>query len=89
MLTQELKVCWARILVTSVQCRRQEIRSASKCGFFLFEGENLVCERIYFDTFSMIKQLIKGFDLKSPAGIYRSYKNIASLTTNLKDLIKG
>lgn len=41
MLTQELKVCWARILVTSVQCRRQEIRSASKCGFFLFEGENL------------------------------------------------
>lgn len=58
------------------------------CAFFLFEGENLVCERIYFDTFSMVKQILKGFDFKSPAGIYRCYKTIAGLITNLKDLSK-
>jgi predicted ester cyclase len=58
------------------------------CAFFLFEGETLVCERIYFDTLSIVKQLLKGFDLKSPSGIYRGYKTVTGLLANLKDLSK-
>jgi steroid delta-isomerase-like uncharacterized protein len=29
-------------------------------AFFIFEGETLVCERIYFDTMTMLKQLLVG-----------------------------
>jgi predicted ester cyclase len=36
-------------------------------GYFIFdEAENLVCERIYFDSLSLLKQLIGGLDLKRP-----------------------
>ncbi|ADO72040.1 ester cyclase [Stigmatella aurantiaca] len=36
-------------------------------AFFIFdETETLVCERVYFDTLSMLKQLIGGLDLKNP-----------------------
>lgn len=36
-------------------------------AFFIFEGEVLVCERIYFDVLSMIKQLLGGLDFKKPS----------------------
>ena len=29
-------------------------------AFFLFEGEGIVCERVYFDTRSMLRQLLAG-----------------------------
>ena len=29
-------------------------------AFFIFEGERLVCERIYFDSLTMLKQLLVG-----------------------------
>lgn len=29
-------------------------------AYFIFEGERLVCERIYFDVLSMLKQLLAG-----------------------------
>jgi steroid delta-isomerase-like uncharacterized protein len=29
-------------------------------ALFIFEGERLVCERVYFDTLTMIKQLLAG-----------------------------
>lgn len=29
-------------------------------AYFIFEGDRLVCERIYFDTLSILKQLLKG-----------------------------
>ncbi|NMN95478.1 ester cyclase [Antrihabitans stalactiti] len=36
-------------------------------AYFIFdENENLVCERIYFDTLTMLKQLIRGIDAKKP-----------------------
>ncbi|MEU6076331.1 ester cyclase [Micromonospora sp. NPDC047074] len=36
-------------------------------AYFLFdEQENLVCERIYFDTLTMLKQLLGGLDLRNP-----------------------
>ncbi|OBJ62334.1 ester cyclase [Mycobacterium sp. 1423905.2] len=37
-------------------------------AFFVFDDvETLVCERIYFDTLTMIKQLLGGLDLKKPS----------------------
>jgi steroid delta-isomerase-like uncharacterized protein len=36
-------------------------------AFFIFdENEQLVCERVYFDSLSLVKQLIGGLDLKRP-----------------------
>lgn len=36
-------------------------------AFFIFDvNEHLVCERIYFDTLSMLKQLIGGLDMRRP-----------------------
>jgi predicted ester cyclase len=36
-------------------------------ALFIFEGDVLVCERIYFDTLTMLKQLLAGLDFKKPA----------------------
>ncbi len=37
-------------------------------AYFVFDdAETLVCERIYFDTLTMIKQLLGGLDMKKPA----------------------
>lgn len=35
-------------------------------AFFIFDGEMLVCERVYFDLLTMLKQLIGGLDFKKP-----------------------
>ncbi|MDI5965906.1 ester cyclase [Streptantibioticus silvisoli] len=36
-------------------------------AYFIFdEHENLVCERVYFDSLSMLKQLLGGINLKNP-----------------------
>ncbi|NJQ06076.1 ester cyclase [Streptomyces lonarensis] len=36
-------------------------------AYFLFdEAENLVCERVYFDTLSMLRQLIGGLNMRNP-----------------------
>ncbi|NLU71502.1 ester cyclase [Streptomyces sp. HNM0575] len=36
-------------------------------AYFIFDaGENLVCERVYFDSLTMLKQLIGGIDRKNP-----------------------
>jgi predicted ester cyclase len=37
-------------------------------AYFIFDDtETLVCERIYFDTLTMIKQLLGGLDVRKPA----------------------
>jgi predicted ester cyclase len=35
-------------------------------AFFVFEGETLVCERIYFDVLTIFKQLLGGLNFKKP-----------------------
>lgn len=39
-------------------------------AFFLFEGEKLVCERVYFDVLTMLKQLLRGVSLKKPSSLW-------------------
>ncbi len=48
-------------------------------AFFIFEGETLVCERIYFDVLSLLRQLLGGFNLKKPTDLYRFGKTIAAV----------
>jgi steroid delta-isomerase-like uncharacterized protein len=33
------------------------------CAHFIFEGERLVCERVYFDALTLVKQLLAGLGL--------------------------
>jgi steroid delta-isomerase-like uncharacterized protein len=41
----------------------------SRCtAFFLFEGERLVCERVYFDQLSIMQQLGLAHEMTSAAG---------------------
>ena len=40
-------------------------------AYFIFEGDTLVCERIYFDTLTMLRQLIGGVDWKRPSDVKR------------------
>jgi predicted ester cyclase len=52
------------------------------CVYFLFdEEENLVCERVYFDSLTMLKQLIGGLNLRNP-------KNWLLLARCLRGLVK-
>ena len=38
-------------------------------AFFIFEGERLVCERVYFDSLSMLRQLLRGVSLRKPSSL--------------------
>nr|BDT32853.1 ester cyclase [Myxococcus sp. MH1] len=53
-------------------------------GFFIFDAsETLVCERVYFDTLSMLKQLLGGLDMRSPKNwllAVRCFKGLLSMT---------
>ncbi|MEU9805891.1 ester cyclase [Mycobacterium sp. NPDC050853] len=37
-------------------------------AYFIFDGTTLICERIYWDVLTMLKQLLGGLDFASPAG---------------------
>ena len=41
---------------------------ARVCAFFIFEGERIVCERVYFDQLSILRQLGIAHDPTSLAG---------------------
>lgn len=53
-------------------------------AFFIFDDrETLVCERVYFDSLSMLKQLIAGLSLRDPRSILkllRALKGLAAMT---------
>ncbi|SDC79122.1 conserved hypothetical protein, steroid delta-isomerase-related [Variovorax sp. CF079] len=38
-------------------------------AFFIFEGERLVCERVYYDTLSMLRQLLVGMPSTALPGL--------------------
>ena len=60
-------------------------------AYFVFnETEELVCERIYFDQLTFLRQLIAAIDLKSPKGIVqllRVLRGFARLAREPKDVI--
>lgn len=60
-------------------------------AYFVFAGEDeLICERIYFDQLSFIRQLLAGINLKSPSGILlllRVLRGFAKMSRAPKDSI--
>jgi steroid delta-isomerase-like uncharacterized protein len=50
-------------------------------AFFVFDSGELICERIYFDQLTFVRQLLGGIDMKSPKGIVQ-------LVTTLRGLAK-
>ncbi|HUP91244.1 MAG TPA: ester cyclase [Solimonas sp.] len=39
------------------------------CAYFIFQGERLVCERVYFDALSLVRQLLRGVSLRKPGSL--------------------
>lgn len=60
-------------------------------AFFVFdENEELVCERVYFDQLSFLRQLLGGINLRSPKGLLtmaRVLRGFAKLSREPKDVI--
>jgi len=60
-------------------------------AYFVFRGgDELVCERIYFDQLSLLRQLLGNIDLKSAGGILlllRVLRGFAKLSRAPKDVI--
>jgi hypothetical protein len=60
-------------------------------AFFVFRGDDeLVCERIYFDQLSLLRQLLGAIDLKSPKGIVlllKVLRGFAQMSRGPKDTI--
>lgn len=55
-------------------------------AYFIFdEKENLVCERIYFDSLTMLKQLLRGVDLKNPRNWPLAIRAVRGLLEMSKD----
>ncbi|WP_330231313.1 ester cyclase [Nocardia sp. NBC_00508] len=61
--------------------RRFRVRMTA---YFIFDAdENLVCERIYFDSLTMLKQLLGGLNLKNPRSwrtAIRALRGLAALS---------
>lgn len=60
-------------------------------AYFVFdEQEQLVCERIYFDQLTMLRQLLAGVDFKSARGmltLLRALRGFAKLSREPRDVI--
>jgi steroid delta-isomerase-like uncharacterized protein len=60
-------------------------------AYFVFdEDEQLVCERIYFDQATMVRQLLGGINVKSPKGVVtlvRALVGLAKMSREPKDVI--
>ena len=57
-------------------------------AFFVFGNEELICERIYFDQLTFVRQLLGGIDIKSPKGIVRlaaTLRGLAKMSRAPKD----
>lgn len=61
--------------------RAFEVRMSA---FFIFEGERLVCERVYFDAMSLLRQLLAGVSLRRPASLLVLLRTLRGLGRNQK-----
>lgn len=53
-------------------------------AFFIFDGEQLVCERVYFDSMTILKQLLAGTSLRRPGSLLRLAKTLLGLRHGLR-----
>lgn len=51
-------------------------------AYFVFDDtETLVCERIYFDSLTMVKQLLGGLDMRKPANWWLAARCVRGLVS--------
>ena len=50
----------------SIPATGQRFRARMTAYFIFDDQENLICERVYFDSLTMLKQLLGGLNLKNP-----------------------
>ncbi len=63
--------------------RSFEVRMSA---FFIFEGQRLVCERVYFDAMSLLRQLLAGVSLRRPASLLVLLRTLRGLGRNQREL---
>ncbi len=63
--------------------RAFEVRMSA---FFIFEGERLVCERVYFDAMSLLRQLLAGVSLRRPASLLVLLRTLRGLGRNQRKM---
>jgi predicted ester cyclase len=59
-------------------------------AFFVFDGAELVCERIYFDQLTFLRQLLGGLNLRSAQGVRQLLgvlRGLAKMSRAPKDVI--
>jgi len=54
-------------------------------AFFLFEDDRLVCERVYFDAMTMLRQLLAGVSLRRPASLLTLLRTLRGLGRNQRE----
>ena len=54
-------------------------------AFFIFEGERLVCERVYFDAMTMLRQLLAGVSLRRPGSLLTLVRTLRGLGRNQRE----
>jgi steroid delta-isomerase-like uncharacterized protein len=52
-------------------------------AFFIFEGDKLVCERIYFDVLSMLRQLLRDVSWKRPKSVMLLARTLLGVRSQL------
>ena len=50
---------------------------------FEFQGDTLVCERVYFDVLTLLKQLLRGLDWKQPRSYLLAARTVRGLLRGL------
>ena len=53
-------------------------------AFFVFEGATLVCERVYFDAMSLLRQLLAGVSFRRPGSLLILLRMLAGLRKGLR-----
>lgn len=64
--------------------RAFEVRMSA---FFIFEGERLVCERVYFDAMSLLRQLLAGVSPLRPGSLLMLLRVLRGLGRNQRELV--
>jgi len=54
-------------------------------AFFIFEDGRLVCERVYFDAMTMLRQLLSGVSLRRPASLLTLLRTLRGLGRNQRE----
>ena len=54
-------------------------------AFFIFEDGRLVCERVYFDAMTMLRQLLAGVSLRRPASLLTLLRTLRGLGRNQRE----